>query len=439
MATSEKEKPFFQNINADDGPEVTEIESICVNCEEQGTTRLLFTKIPFFREVIVSSFSCDHCGYHNSSLQPGGSIQNKGVRYRIRIKNQEDLNRQVVQTPSATVLIPALEFEMPPNKGVLTTVEGIIDRAVDGLEQDQVLRKIQHPEVAAKIDEFVKRLKELKNVEQPFELIVDDPSGNSFIENPRAPNVDPELSVMHYMRSTEQNHELGLYTQAELQDDGTKKSEEENFTGEDEVMQFQSLCPNCKAQCETNMKIVDIPHFKKVVLMVTLCDECGYKESEVKGGTGIEPKGIKIDLHITNKRDMLRDVIKSESSKIIIPDLDFETGSGTLGGKFSTVEGLLIDIKTQLRDLNPFFHGDSSQPDLVTKLEIFCQKIDKIITGETLDIHFILDDPAGNSYIENPHVPDKDPELCVSHYERNFEQNEELGLNDMKTENYEDS
>ena len=54
----------------------------------------------------------------------------------------------------------------------------------------------------------------------------------------------------------------------------------------------------------------DIPHFKKVVLMVTLCDECGYKESEVKGGTGIEPKGIRIDLHITDKRDMTRDVIK---------------------------------------------------------------------------------------------------------------------------------
>lgn len=30
-----------------------------------------------------------------------------------------------------------------------------------------------------------------------------------------------------------------------------------------------------------------------------------------------------------------------------------------------------------------------------------------------------------------------DDALRITHYERTFEQNEELGLNDMKTENYE--
>src|SRR5579859_6725304 len=54
---------------------VEEIESMCINCEEnvspqptpdrtdsKGTTRLLLTKIPFFREVVLMSFSCPHCG-----------------------------------------------------------------------------------------------------------------------------------------------------------------------------------------------------------------------------------------------------------------------------------------------------------------------------------------------------------------------------------------
>lgn len=35
--------------------------------------------------------------------------------------------------------------------------------------------------------------------------------------------------------------------------------------------------------------------------------------------------------------------------------------------------------------------------------------------------------------------PDPDPALKVEHYERTFEQNDDLGLNDMKTENYESS
>ena len=35
------------------------------------------------------------------------------------------------------------------------------------------------------------------------------------------------------------------------------------------------------------------------------------------------------------------------------------------------------------------------------------------------------------------YAPDPDPEMKVEEYQRTFEQNEELGLNDMKTENYE--
>ena len=50
----------------------------------------------------------------------------------------------------------------------------------------------------------------------------------------------------------------------------------------------------------------------------------------------------------------------------------------------------------------------------------------------------ILDDPAGNSYVQNVYAPDDDPELTIENYERTFEQNDELGLNDMKTEGYEE-
>lgn len=48
----------------------------------------------------------------------------------------------------------------------------------------------------------------------------------------------------------------------------------------------------------------------------------------------------------------------------------------------------------------------------------------------------IIDDPLSNSYIQNLYAPDPDPELSKLEYTRTFEQNEELGLNDMKTEDY---
>lgn len=38
---------------------------------------------------------------------------------------------------------------------------------------------------------------------------------------------------------------------------------------------------------------------------------------------------------------------------------------------------------------------------------------------------------------QNVYAPEEDPELHVERYERTFEQNEELGINDMRTEGYE--
>jgi zinc finger protein len=50
----------------------------------------------------------------------------------------------------------------------------------------------------------------------------------------------------------------------------------------------------------------------------------------------------------------------------------------------------------------------------------------------------ILDDPLANSYLQNSYAPDDDPNITVEIYERTFEQNEDLGLNDIKLENYEE-
>jgi len=49
----------------------------------------------------------------------------------------------------------------------------------------------------------------------------------------------------------------------------------------------------------------------------------------------------------------------------------------------------------------------------------------------------ILDDPLGNSYLQNLYAPDPDPALTIEEYKRTFEQNESLGLNDIRLEDYE--
>ena len=48
----------------------------------------------------------------------------------------------------------------------------------------------------------------------------------------------------------------------------------------------------------------------------------------------------------------------------------------------------------------------------------------------------ILDDPLANSYMQNIYAPDPDPNMTIEMYERTWEQNEELGLNDINVDNY---
>uniref|UniRef100_A0A8C1VPG5 Zinc finger protein ZPR1 n=1 Tax=Cyprinus carpio TaxID=7962 RepID=A0A8C1VPG5_CYPCA len=409
---------LFKDINAEDeDQQPTVIESLCMNCYENGSTRLLLTKIPFFKEIIISSFTCPHCNWTNTEIQSAGRIQEQGVLYTLQVKTKEDMNREVVKSDGASTRIPQLDFEIP----------AFTQKGCKFFHYDQISRKIfwkvTDPAAAEKIEKFIERLKKLKEGEEEFTLTIDDPSGNSFIENPFVPQKDTALTVTHYKRTPEQNAVLGIEPSNDL--DAMKN----------EVLVFNTNCPECNAPANTNMKLVQIPHFKEVIIMATNCDSCGHRTNEVKSGGATEELGTRITLHVTDPSDMSRDLLKSETCSVLIPELEFEFGMAALGGKFTTLEGLLKDIKDLIVSKNPFMCGDSTTSDRAEKLELFGQKIDKIIAAE-MDVHIILDDPAGNSYLQNVYAPDPDPEMKIEKYTRTFEQNEDLGLNDMKTEGY---
>ncbi len=42
-----------------------------------------------------------------------------------------------------------------------------------------------------------------------------------------------------------------------------------------------------------------------------------------------------------------------------------------------------------------------------------------------------------NSFLQNLYAPDPDPNMTIETFDRTWEQNEDLGLNDMKVEGYE--
>uniref|UniRef100_A0A1B6BZW2 Zinc finger ZPR1-type domain-containing protein n=1 Tax=Clastoptera arizonana TaxID=38151 RepID=A0A1B6BZW2_9HEMI len=255
---------IFRPLSGDDpDPEISEIESLCLSCGKNGTTRLLMTKIPYFKEVVIMSFDCIHCGFQNNEIQPGGTIEEKGVRIILSVKTHEDLNRQVVKSDYTSIKIPDIDFEIPAQsqKGGVTTVEGILQRIVEGLSQDQTERRKLHPELAEKLNNYIGKVKSLKELAFPFKMIFEDISGNSFVSNPNAPYKDHGCENHLFVRDKDQDHVLGIYTSSEISNESSTAFPTSNFTLEDlnsEVLQFQTNCPNCTAPCNTNMKVTSI-------------------------------------------------------------------------------------------------------------------------------------------------------------------------------------
>lgn len=121
-----------------------------------------------------------------------------------------------------------------------------------------------------------------------------------------------------------------------------------------------------------------------------------------------------------------------------IPELEIEIGSSALCGRFTTVEGLLNASKDQLKEQFGFFFGDSSEDgEARQKMASIDQALNDIATQKR-SATLVLDDPAGNSYIQSITDDAEDPRLSKEFYTRTFEQNDELGLNDMRVENYGD-
>lgn len=387
------------------------------------------------------SFSCEHCGFQNNEIQPAGTVQLKGVHYELRLTAMADFERQVVKSDAATVKFIELDVEVPAGRGQLTNVEGLLRTIVDDLEADQPERKESQPEIYAKIDEIIKKGRAMLAGESfPFRVSLDDPTGNSFISPDLRDGVG-KWEKREYLRTKEQNEALGLV------DTVTTDLDEHGNIIPDQVYQFPASCPGCMHPCTTNMKMVDIPHFRQVVLMNTSCDDCGYKSNDVKTGGEIPEKGKKTTIHVKNAVDLARDILKSESCSLECPELNLSVNPGTLGGRFTTVEGLLTQVRDDLR--NQIFQtdkaegggegGDSLTEDDRKTWNEFFANLDSAIKGER-EFTIRLVDPLACSYVQSladdPSQPDD--QMTVEEYERTAEEEEELGLADMKTEGYED-
>lgn len=459
----------------DEEREVQQIESLCMECGEQGMTRMLLTVIPYFREVIVMSFRCEHCGNSNTEIQSAGEIQPKGCVHTVHVLDSTDLDRQLVKSNTATVTIPELQLTIPASRGQLTNIEGLISDTARDLAMDQPVRKVMEPEAHDKIQAIIDQLKsclegddeEDKQYERrekkftPFTLVLDDPAGNSFIQF-LGTTGDVKWSMRVYGRTRQQNVMLGLVSADEepqqeksqqqplqqggkggagLPEESEARLRMDGSVIPEEIYAFPGSCGSCGHMIDTLMQKVNIPHFKDIIIMSTNCEHCGYRDNEVKSGGAISEKGKRITLKVEDDEDLSRDILKSETCGLEIPEIDLVLQPGTLGGRFTTLEGMLNQIYDEL-STKVFRTGDSTlkvgagADSEAGGFEKFLGGLKSVMAAEK-PFTLILDDPVANSYLQNLYAPDDDPNMEIVSYERSHEQNEELGINDMVLTGYE--
>ena len=608
-------------------------------------TMMYPTTIPGFREIVCMTTSCNNCHYKSTQVTYCGTYQQYGQKLILTIPppwkldttlNGNDqyndnnntipslssfFNRQIIKSDTATIYIPTfkhggLEIPRTTQQGCITTIEGILQTTMKHLQSQQSQRLLSCNQngdltmfyncqtIIQQIQSLLNLVYRDNNEEEeetggddevdedeassssssslfPFVFIVDDPGGNSYIENPYAPKHDPYVQIVQYQRTVEQDVELlglqpqlqqkpsqpshtqslsssssrTLYSLQSTNQDATKfshdgvvghaasikdntleptdmvKDEREEITSNDvlpatttstspddndetiadrykEVMIFPNTpCPNCYSsdKCETKMLPTKdlIPHFKECILMCIQCENCGYKCNELKSCGPIPSMGTKLTLSINSMQDLKRDVIKSDTCSIQIPNLDIELlHGGSITSSYTTIEGLLRKIYDQLYQHNPFHTGDSSlstftstftstaasttaassgsQKSSSTRSTYYKSILDKlqgIANGfqEYMPCTLILIDPLGNSFIgpqpssstspsleqlqdednensmssnptsnsnlvgttTNGAFNGNDANLLLEEYERTYEENESLGLNDIQTEGYE--
>lgn len=134
----------------------------------------MLTRIPYYKELVISSFDCPHCNYKNNQLDPAIEIKPQGVRMSLNIENKEDLDRYVITTDYTSIQVLDLDFEIPPmsQRSQVTTVEGIITKTITNLSEQKKVIDLTHPEIASKMEVVINGLIGIKNLTKPIPMMV---------------------------------------------------------------------------------------------------------------------------------------------------------------------------------------------------------------------------------------------------------------------------
>lgn len=264
MATKQSN---IQTDNEEEEQGVLKYPINCPSCEMMAEMIVCEKEIPYF-SLVIMTLTCNHCDFKSTDVKPARSADSLAIRITLTITSEEDYKREVLKSDVAGVKIPELDLELTQGgiSGCFTTVEGILQRMFLGLSSAFV----NIPD----FDTFLQTFEKYKDGDPsilPFQLIIDDPLGYSYIgpipciaskksDYNKSIDLDPNLQVERYTRDAEQDDAIGRTSE-----EGYKHQEEvEKITrGADHPLNFtKGTMENDKVPMGTDSQQYPDPSYK---------------------------------------------------------------------------------------------------------------------------------------------------------------------------------
>ena len=143
----------------------------CISCGKKADYQETIYDVPHFGKLLISSLSCEHCQWKTTQTFSLNS-KKEPVKYTAKIECIQDMETKVIRSGTGAITIPELGIEISPTtntEGYYNNIEGILDLVEEtiGNTKDK------------KGKELKEKIEQARNGKIVFQLILEDPEGNS--------------------------------------------------------------------------------------------------------------------------------------------------------------------------------------------------------------------------------------------------------------------
>lgn len=152
----------------------------CPNCGKKAQMSDLIKSIPQFGKTLISSLSCNECGFKFNDVMSAEFHEPKA--FTAKIEEPLDLRQKIIRNSSCSIKIPELGIEVEPgpvSEGYISNIEGLLDRiesaaqaAVNGFSPEEEKKEAM---------DALEMIQKAKQAKFPFTVELYDPFGNSGI------------------------------------------------------------------------------------------------------------------------------------------------------------------------------------------------------------------------------------------------------------------